>query len=163
MIVNKHTLLELAPIKDMLKTKESFMGVSHGLTECGYDIRLKQTMTFHKDGIYCHQDRKWHEGNFILGSSIEEFDVPNFLMGVVMNKSTWARLGIDASATTNIEPGWKGHLTIELFFKGNRPVTIYAGQGICQVMFHEVLHHNQYVGKYNNQPDRPVAAILRDI
>ena len=52
MIVNGNTLLELAPIKDMLRTKEKAHGVSYGLSEAGYDIRVKQKIVFYPDRVY---------------------------------------------------------------------------------------------------------------
>jgi dCTP deaminase len=42
MIINGQALLEAEPITDMLRTKEKAHGVSYGLSEVGYDIRLKQ-------------------------------------------------------------------------------------------------------------------------
>lgn len=189
MIVNGTKLLLAGPIKNMLGTKETNGIVSHGLTESGYDIRIKQTIEYWPAGyetkvLSCemldHQGRLKHpmirtyyseeentlypyredyNTNFVLASSIEEFDMPDHLMGQVLNKSTWARKGLDSSMTTNIEPGWKGFLTLELVFHGNSPVTIPAGSGIAQVIFHELSEKRSYDGKYNNQPDNPVEAI----
>ncbi|WWC81898.1 deoxycytidine triphosphate deaminase [Burkholderia phage vB_BpP_HN04] len=79
-------------------------------------------------------------------------------MGRVLNKSTWARKGVDASMTTNVEPGWKGFLTIELHYKGWKPLTIPAGVGIAQVIFETIEVPVVYDGKYQNQEDRPVEA-----
>lgn len=146
MIINRSRLLELAPIKNMVDSKQTSNGFSWGLTECGYDIRIKQDVTM------------FLGRRFILASSIEEFDVPPNLMGRVLNKSTWARKGIDASMTTNIEPGWKGFLTLELRYSGVLPVTIKAGTGIAQVIFEEIVEHCHYEGKYQNQENQPVAA-----
>lgn len=145
MILNRLGLLMAAPIKSMVQEKRSFKGFSWGLTECGYDIRIKQR-------IVMFPGRR-----FVLGSSMEEFDMPDFLMGRILNKSTWARLGIDASMTTNIEPGWKGFLTIELRYAKLRPIVIPAGVGIAQVIFEHVATPTNYVGKYQNQEDNPVA------
>ena len=144
MIVNKGTLLHAAPIRNMLSDKIRHNGVSHGLTECGYDIRIKQD-------VWLFPGR-----SFVLASSLEEFDMPNHLMGRVLNKSTWARRGLDASATTNIEPGWKGWLTLELCYHRWRPLHIPAGSGIAQVIFEDILHHAAYDGKYQHQPNEPV-------
>lgn len=146
MIINKQDLINLCPIKNMTCKKEITHGTSWGLTECGYDIRIKQDvwMFFGK--------------RFVLASSIEEFDLPNSVMGRVLNKSTWARRGIDASMTTNIEPGWKGFLTIELRYSGFWPKKIKAGSGIAQVIFEEIKTPTSYVGKYQNQEDKPVMA-----
>jgi len=148
MIVNQQTLLDIAPIFNMTDTKRRFKGFSWGLTECGYDIRIGQN-------VWMFPGR-----SFVLASSIEHFDMPNFLMGRVLNKSTWARLGLDASMTTNIEPGWKGHLTIELRYSKWKPLFIPEGVGIAQVIFEEVKHPVLYEGKYQDQADKPVAAIL---
>lgn len=146
MIINGHSLLSVAPIKDMLPTKERHNGMSHGLTECGYDIRIKQD-------VWLFPGR-----SFVLASSLEEFDMPNYLMGRVLNKSTWARRGLDASMTTNLEPGWRGHLTLELNYRKLWPIKIKAGTGIAQVIFETLAEPAQYVGKYNDQPDCPVQA-----
>lgn len=144
MIINGLALLDAAPIKDMLDMKVRHNGVSHGLTECGYDIRVKQD-------VWLFAGR-----SFVLASSVEEFDMPTNLMGRVLNKSTWARRGVDACMTTNIEPGWKGFLTIELCYHRWRPLFIPGGTGIAQVIF-ETLHEDaRYDGKYQHQPNYPV-------
>lgn len=146
MIINRSRLLELAPIKNMVDSKQTSNGFSWGLTECGYDIRIKQDVTM------------FLGRRFVLASAIEEFDVPPNLMGRVLNKSTWARKGIDASMTTNIEPGWKGFLTLELRYSGVMPIHIKAGTGIAQVIFEEIAVLSHYEGKYQNQENQPVAA-----
>lgn len=146
MIVNRQDLLAAAPIRHMVSEKCVSNGRSWGLTECGYDIRIKQDVTL----FLGHR--------FALASSIEEFDMPAHLMGRVLNKSTWARLGLDASMTTNIEPGWRGFLTIELRYARCVPLRIKAGTGICQVIFEQVMNPAHYVGKYQGQADQPVAA-----
>lgn len=147
MICNRESLIEAAPIKGMFREKRCSSGVSHGLTECGYDIRIKQS-------LWMFPGR-----SFALASSMEEFDMPDNLMGLVLNKSSWARRKVDASRTTNIEPGWKGFLTIELKYDGWKPLFIEAGSGICQVVFLELKNPARYSGKYQNQGDRPVPFI----
>ena len=151
MIVNGQSLLQAAPIRNMLTTKASFKGFSHGLTECGYDIRIAQDVT-----LYLGK-------RFVLASSLEYFHLPTNLMGRLLNKSSWARLGIDASMTTNIEPGWRGFLTIELRYAGWKPLFIPKGVGIAQAIFEPVTHPVQYVGKYQDQANRPVEAVLADV
>lgn len=147
MIVNKRSLLKAAPIIDMVENKRYLWGFSWGLTECGYDIRIKQAVSLSP------------ENNFVLASSMEEFNMPDHLMGRVLNKSTWARLGVDASMTTNIEPGWRGFLTLELRYCGKEELHIQAGVGIAQVIFELLMHPAEYQGKYQDQKDEPVPAI----
>ena len=162
MIVNCQTLLGLKPIKDMVSDKRHAYGVSWGMSEAGYDIRIKQSITFQpenavdKAGLWLNG--KYAMGRFAIASSIEEFQMPKVLVGVVHDKSTWARRGLSVFNTI-IEPGWNGFLTLELVYHGRQVLTIPAGAGIAQVVFHHTSDIVSYDGKYQNQPDRPVDAI----
>lgn len=164
MIINGHTLLELAPIKNMERTKNREHGVSYGLSEAGYDIRIKQDVWFYGQRFNYSPSRRSSiipsdYGNFIIASAIEEFDMPSNLVGIVHDKSTWAREGLSVFNTV-IEPGFKGGLTLELVYHGNRELFIPAGSGIAQVVFHATSDHAFYKGKYQNQSNEPVAAIF---
>lgn len=169
MVINDAYLLQAAPIKNMLAHKVREHGVSHGLAEVGYDIRIKQEIRFYPhmsgtnhghiyvyeaDGSYTHS-----VGRFTLASAIEEFDMPDDLVGIVHDKSTWARKGL-AVFNTVIEPKWRGFLTLELVYHGNDELIIPAGAGIAQVIFHKTAVPRSYEGKYQNQADQPVAGIF---
>lgn len=163
MIINRTGLLRAAPIENMLTEKVQGPLSSYGLTECGYDLRIAEDI---------HFTGKWntdlhpmvqvnginHDGILALGSSMEKFNMPTNLMGRVLNKSTWARQALDASMTTNIEPGWRGHLTIELLYHGMDDLFIPAGTGICQVIFELIQEPALYVGKYQDQEAGPQKA-----
>ena len=160
MILNGKSLLEAAPIKNMLPTKERMFGVSHGLGEAGYDIRIKQTIDFRVPDTMPARvtvDGRHVGQRFCIASAIEEFDMPGYLVGIVHDKSTWARRGLSVFNTV-IEPGWKGFLTLELVYHGSDFLLIPAGAGIAQVIFHRVEEYASYDGKYQNQEDRPVEA-----
>lgn len=123
-------------------------GMSFGLSACGYDVRIAQGYVL-------------PPGDFVLASTVERFDMPDFLCARVMDKSTWARRGI-ALQNTIIEPGWRGYLTLEITNHALWPITIVAGDPIAQIVW-EMLDEpteQPYVGKYNDQPDRPVEALL---
>lgn len=147
MIINGSALLDAAPIKDMLTEKVRHGGVTHGLTEAGFDIRIAQTVAL------------FPGRRFALVSALEEFQMPDNLIGIVHDKSTWARMGL-AVQNTVIESGWEGFLTLELTYAGWRPLRIPAGVGIAQVLFHQIAEPARYRGRYQNQPARPVPAIL---
>ena len=166
MIINGQTLLEAAPIKNMLPTKQVAFGMSYGCSEAGYDIRIKQeirfypvnpdaefkkfrVMTFTNDS-FTNDD----EGRFTLASAIEEFQMPTHLLGRVCDKSSWARKGLSVFNTV-IEPGFKGGLTLELVYHGNTELIIPAGAPIAQVIFEEVKNPAQYNGKYQGQSSEP--------
>ena len=156
MIINGTTLLHYAPIKDMLDHKVRGKITSHGLSEAGYDIRIKQDIVFRP--VHDRMTVNGRPGRFTIASAVEEFQMPFDLVGVVHDKSTWARRGLSVFNTV-LEPGWEGFLTLELVYHGNGELIIPAGSGIAQVLFHSTAKLAQYDGKYQHQPDHPVAAI----
>lgn len=164
MIINRGALLRAAPIKDMIPTKERLHGYSYGMSEAGYDIRLKQSITFdNRQGrglvfvFNGDEPQVITHGTFCLGSTIEEFQMPTNLTGIVHDKSTWARQGLSVFNTV-IEPGWKGFLTLEFAYRGEDVLEIPAGVGIAQVVFHQTAEHAQYDGKYQHAEDKPQEA-----
>lgn len=163
MISNQHELLELAPIKNMVGTKQKEHGVSWGLSEAGYDIRIKQDIHFKPNPFFqvqmdCSVNAVITRGTkFTLASAIEEFDMPDCLVGIVHDKSTWARKGLSVFNTV-IEPGFRGGLTLELVYHGNTELIIPAGSGIAQVLFHKISRPARYEGKYQGQSSDPEPA-----
>jgi dCTP deaminase len=167
-VVNGEALLVAAPIKEMLQNKVREHGVSHGLAEVGYDIRLRQDVKFApiqrlngRMGYNVYHDignRTEGVGRLALASAIEEFDMPLDLVGILHDKSTWARRGLTVCNTV-IEPGWRGFLTLELVYHGQGELIIPAGAGIGQVIFHRLARSASYEGKYQDQPDEIVDAI----
>lgn len=160
MIVNAQTLFAMAPIKDMESVKKTGHGVSYGMSEAGYDIRIKQDVRFRKlgsDWVIYVDDKPKVYSKFTLASAIEEFQMPSNLVGIVHDKSTWARRGLSVFNTV-VEPSWKGFLTLELVYHGNEDLIIPAGSGIAQVVFHKTSDEAFYQGKYQGQEDMPVAA-----
>lgn len=145
MILNGQLLLDAAPIHDMVPEKRREHGVSYGLAEAGYDIRIKQDVTLSPGK------------RFALASTIERFQMPDHLVGIVHDKSTWARKGLSVFNTV-IESGWNGWLTLELVYHGDGELVIPAGAGIAQILFHELHAPAAYTGKYQHQEDRPVEA-----
>ena len=163
MISNQHELLHLAPIKNMVRTKQKEHGVSWGLSEAGYDIRIKQDIhfkpnPFFQTGMDCSVNGiVTRNSKFTLASAIEEFDMPDCLVGIVHDKSTWARKALSVFNTV-IEPGFKGGLTLELVYHGNTELIIPAGSGIAQVLFHKISRPARYEGKYQGQSSDPEPA-----
>ena len=160
-VINGKTLLAKKPIKNMFKDKIREHGVSYGMGEAGYDIRLKQEIRFFPSnmGPLVFVDGHLEEGRFCIASAMEEFQMPSDLVGVVHDKSTWARQGLSVFNTV-IEPGFKGGLTLELVFHGNKNLTIPAGAGIAQVIFSSLAHDACYEGKYQNQSTEPTPSIF---
>ena len=164
MVLNGNALYRSSQLLDVPDRKVSKHGVSYGLGEAGYDIRIKQDITFYRlfglipmvkivDGKQVSR----HLGKFALASAIEKFNMSPSCVAIVHDKSTWARRALSVFNTV-IEPGWIGYLTLELVYHGRKKLHIPAGTGIAQVLFHLVQEPAHYNGKYQNQENQPVAA-----
>jgi dCTP deaminase len=133
-------------IIDPFLPRGTIYGMSYGLSLVGYDIRVKQDVIL-------------PPGGFALASSVERFQVPCDLAGIVHDKSSWARKGI-AVQNTVLEPGWRGWLTLEISNHSGCEVYIYSHSPIAQIIFHILSTPTVgYSGKYQNQANKPVEAI----
>jgi dCTP deaminase len=80
-----------------------------------------------------------HPGEFVLGSTLERIRLPDDLVARLEGKSSLGRLGLLIHSTAGfIDPGWDGHVTLELSNVANLPITIYYGMKIGQVSFMEL-------------------------
>ena len=166
MIINGQTLLEAAPIKNMVPTKQIAFGVTYGCSEVGYDVRIKQGLHFTRDElgnkITVVNDGDSHP-QLLLGwalnvNIIEEFTMPKDLVGIGHPKSSWNRQHLRLG-TPIIEPGWNGFLTISLNYVGEGNLLIEPGAGIMQVIFHRLESEAAYQGRYQNQANQVIGAI----
>ena len=72
----------------------------------------------------------------MLGSTLERIRLPDDLVARLEGKSSLGRLGLLIHSTAGfIDPGWDGHVTLELSNVANLPITIYYGMKIGQVSF----------------------------
>jgi dCTP deaminase len=77
-----------------------------------------------------------HPGEFVLGSTLERVRLPDDLVARLEGKSSLGRLGLLIHSTAGfIDPGWDGHVTLELSNVANLPITIYHGMKIGQISF----------------------------
>ena len=72
----------------------------------------------------------------MLGSTLERVRLPDDLVARLEGKSSLGRLGLLIHSTAGfIDPGWDGHVTLELSNVANLPITIYPGMKIGQISF----------------------------
>ena len=77
-----------------------------------------------------------HPGEFVLGSTLERVTLPDDLVARLEGKSSLGRLGLLIHSTAGfIDPGWDGHVTLELSNVANLPITIYHAMKIGQISF----------------------------
>ena len=72
-----------------------------------------------------------HPGEFVLAATLEKFTLPNDLAGRLEGKSSLGRLGLLTHSTAGfIDPGFSGHITLELSNVANLPITLWPGMKV---------------------------------
>lgn len=75
-----------------------------------------------------------HPGEFVLGATLERCTLPDDLAGRLEGKSSLGRLGLLTHSTAGfIDPGFSGHITLELSNVANLPITLWPGMKIGQL------------------------------
>ena len=111
-----------------------------------------------------------HPGEFVLASTVEHMEVPDDLVARLEGKSSLGRIGLLIHSTAGyVDPGWKGHLTLELSNVANLPVTLYYGMKIGQLSYlrlstpADVLYGSESLGsKYQGQGAPTASRMYRD-
>lgn len=142
--------------------------LSYGLEPTGYTLRLSNEFKIVKDPALVVDPKQvtaedYRElraieaievprNNFVLGRTVEYFKMPGDVLGVVYGKSTYLRCGVETPISI-IEPGWHGHLVIEIANNGANTARVYVNEGICQVIFFRASRAPKlaYLGRYQGQ------------
>ena len=91
-------------------------------------------------------------GEMILGRTFEKFTIPNGYAGKLEGRSTYARLGLSVHCTGDfINPGWRGHMPLQLVNHGNFPITLTPYMRICQLLVMQV--SSQSIKPYGSDPN----------
>ena len=144
--------------------------VSYGVSSYGYDIRVGDEFKIFTNiggnvvdfkGDVCIVP----PNSFALARTIEYFNMPGNVLAICLGKSTYARCGIIVNVTP-FEPGFKGHITIEISNTMPLPAKIYANEGIAQVLFIEgdepcEVTYADKNGKYQAQEGITLPRILK--
>lgn len=183
MLLADHQIRELAKKEKMIEPfseKGAKKGViSYGLSSFGYDFRITDEFKIFTNTLSAVVDPKDFRkesfidfrgkvcvippNSFALTRSLEYVRMPSDVFVIVVGKSTYARCGIIVNVTP-LEPGWEGHITIEISNSTPLPVRIYANEGICQAVFFRgeqpTQTYAQRSGKYQKQRGITLAKVL---
>ncbi|PWJ27334.1 dCTP deaminase [Branchiibius hedensis] len=80
-----------------------------------------------------------HPGEFVLGSTYEQVTLPDDVAARVEGKSSLGRLGLLTHATAGfVDPGFSGHVTLELSNVATLPIKLWPGMKIGQLCFFQL-------------------------
>jgi len=142
--------LSRAMIDPFVERQKRDGNISFGLSSYGYDARAAREFKIFtnvdnaivdpKD--FSHQSFVDREvdvcvippNSFALSRTIEYFRIPEDILVICLGKSTYARCGLIVNVTP-LEPGWEGHVTLEISNTTPLPAKVYANEGIAQFLF----------------------------
>jgi len=135
-------------------------------------IDVRQDMSDLTEMVEIDDDEPFilHPGEFVLASTVEHIELPDDLVARLEGKSSLGRIGLLIHSTAGyVDPGWKGHLTLELSNVANLPVTLYLGMKIGQLSYLRLsspvdnLYGSSALGsKYQGQTDPTASRIYQD-
>ena len=77
-----------------------------------------------------------HPGEFVLGSTFEVVTLPDDLAARLEGKSSLGRLGLLTHSTAGfVDPGFSGHVTLELSNAATLPIKLWPGMKVGQLCF----------------------------
>lgn len=77
-----------------------------------------------------------HPGEFVLGATYEQVTLPDDIAARLEGKSSLGRLGLLTHSTAGfIDPGFSGHVTLELSNMATLPIKLWPGMKIGQLCF----------------------------
>jgi dCTP deaminase len=115
---------------------DRFFRVFRNHTTMAIDVKqeqpeLTELVEIPEDGVFM-----LHPGEFVLGSTLERVVVPDDIVARVEGKSSLGRLGLLIHSTAGfVDPGFDGHITLELSNVATLPITLYPAMKIGQVSF----------------------------
>ena len=146
----KRMALEHGMIEPFVEAQVRQGVVSYGLSSYGYDIRVADEFKVFTNINSTVIDPKHFDprsfvdikadvcivppNSFALARTIEYFRIPRDVLTICLGKSTYARCGIIVNVTP-FEPEWEGTVTLEISNTTPLPASIYANEGIAQVLF----------------------------
>ena len=124
--------------------------ISYGTSSYGYDVRCADEFKVFTNINSTIVDPKAFDpksfvdiksevciippNSFALARTTEYFRIPKDVLVICLGKSTYARCGLIVNVTP-LEPGWEGHVTLEISNTTPLPAKVYANEGLCQFLF----------------------------
>lgn len=117
----------------------NFTYIGHG---CNDVLDVKDETTYNTGtASVCWGSITLNPGEFVLGETVEKVQLPDNIVASIEGKSSLARLGLQIHQTGGwIDAGFSGTITLELYNVNSRPIRLYEGMPIGQLVFFKTKH-----------------------
>jgi dCTP deaminase len=132
--------IQVQPASVDLRLGREFLEFQHANIPCIHPTSEREVDEYVEETVV-DEDEEFilHPGDFVLGTTRERVAIPDDLIAHVEGRSSLGRLAIVVHATAGLcDPGFKGHITLELSNLGTAPVALTPGMRISQLTFTEL-------------------------
>lgn len=115
-------------------------------------VQLGWEMGYDREKVAPGQVYTIKPGEFVLATTMEKINMPRNLAAFVQGRSSIGRIGLTVQNAGFIDPGFTGHITLELVNESGAELLLVPGYPVGQLVFFETTEvKNPYHGKYNGQ------------
>lgn len=102
--------------------------------------------------------------SFVLANTVQEIYIPENITAFVEGRSSVGRRGLFIQNAGWVDPGFQGHITLELYNASPEDLILTPGIRICQLVFVKMDRRceNPYDGKYQHQTTTTGSKMFKD-
>lgn len=119
------------------------------------DKKVTSTRNVHKyqEKVRIGQNEQFilHPGQLVLGATQGYISLPDYISASICGRSTWGRTGLIIATATQIEPSFKGCVTLELVNDGEIPLVLYSGIRVAQLILNKTIGNSPSKSRYRYQ------------
>ena len=138
---------------------DRFFRLFHNHKYAFIDPREDQAELTHMVEVASDEAFILHPGEFVLGSTFEFVSLPDDIAARLEGKSSLGRLGLLTHSTAGfVDPGFQGHVTLELANVSNLPIKLWPGMKVGQLCFFQLSSpaetpygSSKYLNRYQGQ------------
>ncbi len=149
---------QLQPASVDLRIGNSFLKINENLTEIMTLNDKLEYISLEKEEIVIPPH------SFLLATTREHIELPENLTAFVEGRSSIGRMGLFIQNAGWVDPGFGGHITLELYNANRLPIKLVSGRRICQLVFARMdkTADSPYNGKYMYQKNAVGSRVYQD-
>lgn len=128
-----------------------------------YIIMLGQEVKYRRHKVSGAGSFAMRENEFVLATTMEKINMPRNVAAFVQGRSSIGRIGLTIQNAGFIDPGFYGHITLELVNESGTEIVLKPGYPVAQLVFFDVSEvQKPYCGKYVGQVEATESRMYMD-
>lgn len=126
-------------------------------------IVLGEDVQYETEYLYGDMTTSIMPGEFLLATTCEAVNLSSCVAAFVQGRSSIGRIGLMVQNAGFVDPGFHGHITLELKNDSPNPIRLVPGYPVAQLVFFDTFPVMEpYHGKYNGQKEATGSRMWQD-